>query len=969
MFKRTKICTGVLVALGGALTAAALPAFAQEATRVEITGSRIKSIGATSASPITSVGVEEINSTQPSAVEEVIRGLPAAVPAIGPNVNNGSGGGATIDLRGLGTNRTLVLINGRRMVPFNLFGVVDTNSIPIALLERIDLFTGGASAVYGADAVAGVVNFVLRKNFTGVEASTSYGVSEQNDAKKTRSDITVGASLADGRGNVALSVGQTRTNPLTQGERPYSTVSITSTTGNPGGSGTTVPGALTIIAPTELTAAQWTARGLSGARQVNPTTGLLVSPVQLYNFNPPNYFVTPLERTQFSALGSFRINDYAEAYADLSYTRSDVTLNLAPTGTFNNSYTVPIGNPYIPAAMRAQICTALAGTSRAITNCNVGSTETVAMQVNRRITENGPRINTYENQTAQYTVGVKGTLPILSNWGYDAYISSGKADQVSTRINWGSLARSQQALNATNLTTCASTANGCVPLNVFGAEGSITAAQLAFFNVNAIQRQNVSQTVKSLAFSGDLGPVKSPFAKAPISLAIGGEQRSTFGGNASDGPSQIQGEVLGTGAPLPDRSGTLKLNEAFTEIQIPLLQGLPFADLLSLDLGYRQTEFKTAASGQNYGSWKYGGEWAPVKGLRFRAMQQRATRSPNVNELYAPVTTGLSNLATDPCAGAAINGAQANTPGTLSNLCLLTGVPAGQIGALAQPSAGQINILAGGNPNLSPEEADTTTIGFVFEPAFAKGLTMSLDYYKITIEKAVSNATAAQVNNGCYLANPGFTFNTLCGLINRSPVDGTLNGQSSRGIVTSQSNLGTIWTAGWDLGVNYRLSLKDIGLSPALGRLDIGVNATQVTKWEIQTIPGVPLLDCLGYYGNSCGGPTYKTKFNQRTVWNVGDWAFQYNWRYVGKATEEPGGTVYPADVSTIKAYSYIDATVDWNVTKNFKLKLSVTNLFDKQPPLVGSTIGTTSTNSGNTFPAWYDPVGRYYTVGATLKF
>lgn len=960
MFQRTKVCTGVLVAMG----VLASSAFAQSTERVEVTGSRIKSIGATSTSPITSVGAEEINSTQPMAVEEVIRGLPASIPAIGPNTNNGSGGGATIDLRGLGTNRTLVLINGRRFVPFNLAGVVDTNSIPLALLERIDVFTGGASAVYGADAVAGVVNFVLRKNFSGIEATTSYGISEQGDAKRTRSDLTMGATFADGKGNVALSVGKTKTDPLIQGERPYSQVSITSTSLTPGGSGTTVPSAFTIAAPSELTAAQWTARGISGAQQINPATGALGSTVSLYNFNPPNYFITPLERNQFSALGSFRVNDMAEAYAELFYTRSDVKLNLASTGTFNNTYTVPIGNPYMPAAMRNQICTAYAGTSRAITNCAVGSTETVSMQINRRITEIGPRINDFQNNTFQYTVGLRGSLPFFSNWGYDGYLSNGKADQLSARVNWGSLARSRQALDAISTTTCRTNTNGCVPLNVWGAEGSITPAQLAFFNVNALQTQKVIQTVKALTVSGDLGPVMSPLAKEPISLALGFERRITFGGNSSDGPSQIQGEVLGTGAPLPDRQGDLKLDEANIEMRVPLVTGKPFADLLALDMGYRQTKFKSGTSSQDYGSWKVGGEYAPIKGLRFRAMQQRATRAPNVNELYAPVTTGLSVLAVDPCAGANPVGNAA-----LTALCVATGVPANLIGGVPQPSAGQINVLAGGNPNLEPEEADTTTIGLVFDPSWAKNLSISLDYYKITVDKAVSNATAAQVNSGCYLTNPSFTFNTLCGLIRRSPVDGTLNGGSAPGIVTSQSNLGTIWTEGWDLGVNYRLPFKDVGLPASLGRLDISLNLNLATKWEIQTIPGVPVLDCLGYYGNSCGGPTYKNKFTQRTVWNMGDWQFQYTWRHVDKATEEPGGTAYPASVSTIKAYDYVDAAVDYNVTKNIRLRLSVTNLFDKQPPEVGSTIGTTATNSGNTFPAWYDVTGRAYTVGATIKF
>jgi outer membrane receptor protein involved in Fe transport len=264
MFKKTKVCTGALLALGGALLATSMPVVAQSAERIEITGSRIRTLGAVSNSPISSVSAADLNTTQPVAVEEVVRSLPATTPAIGANTNNGSGGGATIQLRGLGTNRTLVLVNGRRMVPFNLAGVVDTNSIPVSLLERVDIVTGGASAVYGADAVAGVVNFVLRKNFQGVEASGSYGVSEEGDAKRYRTDLTLGAGFAEGKGNVALSVGQAKTNPLTQGERPFSVFSITSTSGLPGGSGTTVPSAFTIARPSAIPAADWNA-GLNGA--------------------------------------------------------------------------------------------------------------------------------------------------------------------------------------------------------------------------------------------------------------------------------------------------------------------------------------------------------------------------------------------------------------------------------------------------------------------------------------------------------------------------------------------------------------------------------------------------------------------------------------------------------------------------------------------------------------------------------
>ena len=399
MFKRTKVCTGALIALGGALTAGALPAFAQAVDRVEITGTRIKTIGAVSNSPITSVAAAEINSSQPAAVEEVIRGMPAAVPAIGPGTNNGTNGTASIDLRGLGSNRNLVLMNGRRLVPATLGGSVDTNTIPVALLERIDLVTGGASAVYGADAVSGVVNFILKRNFQGVEASTTYGSSSHNDAKRYRTDFTLGSNLADGRGNVVLSLSRTRTTPLTQGQRDYGVFQLDPITGNAGGSTTAVPNYYV---------------GIPGkkASVVDPATGLLRDAVasDQYNFNPPNFYQTPLERTQITAIGHFTINEYAEAYAELLNNKSKVVANLAPTGSFTTAYFLPIGNPFLLPGVRDQLCTAY---GIAAANCVTGAAGTteVKLSLRRRFVELGPRINDYDNSGQQYTVGLRGVLP------------------------------------------------------------------------------------------------------------------------------------------------------------------------------------------------------------------------------------------------------------------------------------------------------------------------------------------------------------------------------------------------------------------------------------------------------------------------------------------------------------------------------------------------------------------------------
>jgi iron complex outermembrane recepter protein len=291
------------------------------------------------------------------------------------------------------------------------------------------------------------------------------------------------------------------------------------------------------------------------------------------------------------------------------------------------------------------------------------------------LVENGPRINDFDNTSSQWTAGVRGAVPFLDSWSYDGYLQQGSSTQFSTRVNWGSSARLQQALRSVSPTACTVTTGGCVPINVFGAAGSITPAMLGYFNQTALQSTTVTQTVKTLSVSGDLGVVKSPLAKAPMSLALGYEDRVMSAGNVSDGPSQINGEVLGTGAPLPDRTGKVSLKEGFVETIVPLVGGLPGINALNLEGGYRDSKFKTLAGTQAYGSWKYGVDYSPIKGLRLRAMQQRATRSPNINELYAPVVSGLSNRPVDPCQLALVSAADANTAGTLSNLCRVTGVP------------------------------------------------------------------------------------------------------------------------------------------------------------------------------------------------------------------------------------------------------------------------------------------------------
>lgn len=963
MFKRSKVNTGVLIALGSTLLTAGMAVQAQTTERVEITGSRIRTIGNESSSPISSVSRVDIDTTQPVAVEELFRGLPAAYPAIGPGINNGSNGTASVDLRGMGSNRTLVLINGRRIVPATLGGVVDTNTIPVSLLDRVDIVTGGASAVYGADAVAGVVNFVTKRNFSGIEATSLYSVSERGDAKRFKNDFTIGSNLADGRGNVALNVGTTRTMPLNLRDRDYANTVISSSTGLPGGySGTSVPSVLSgMPAP------------INGSRVIDSGTGVLRSavtsgPPDGYNTNPLNYFETPLTRTQATAIGRFVINQHAEAYAEVFHTINNVTLNLAPSGTFGVALNMPIGNPYIPDAVRQQLCTAY-GISAA--NCVAGNATEFKANFARRFVEAGPRIYSYDNTTTQYTAGLRGSIPMLESWNYDGYYQSGQSNQIATTANGFGFTKLQQSVRSLSTTNCTVAAGGCVPVNLFGAAGSITPAMLNYLSIPTFTTTMVKQQVMNLSANGDVAAVKSPLAKNPLSLAVGFENRKVIGANQSDAVIQTQGELLGSGAPIPDRKGELKFNEYYVEGSLPLVQDRPMVRSLNIEGGYRGTEFTTSASSQTYGSWKTGLDWSPIKGLRFRGEQQRATRAPNVNELYAPVVTGLSTLAVDPCQGVKIVAADAGKAGTLTSLCQQTGVPSSQIGAVAAPSSSQINNTSGGNPSLGPEKADTTTFGLVWEPAFADSLALTLDFWKIKIAGAVSSATSGQVVNGCFdpVLNPGFAYNTFCQAIQRDALNGGLNGVGSRGVSTQSSNLGAYNYSGVDIGGTYRLPLKALG-APSLGRVDLGLQLTLLQKADIKTLPTVANLEQAGYYGVDVGTPYSKTKFSQRATWSLGKYSLGYNWRYIGGASVQADKVgAYLPQYSSIPAVSYVDLNGSWQAMKNMKLSMTINNAFDKQPPLIGTGIAPGASNFGNTIPMVYDVIGRRFTLSATASF
>jgi len=946
---------------GGAL-AQQIPQDAHTLDAISVTGSRISIPGVEASSPVASVERNEFLTTQPVAVESFLKELPAISASIGTATNFGASGAATINMRHLGDNRTLVLIDGRRPVPFNLANVVDTNTIPLALLQSVDVLTGGASVVYGADAVAGVTNFILRRDFSGVEFNTNWGQTRYHDGERQNYEATFGTLSDDGRANAVVSVGYSKVDPVLQGDRPWALFSVNSNTGENDGSLTAVPATVRFPGLGDLLG-----NPASDTGQIDPGTGT-IRPVFLpYNFNPPNYYQTGLERWQTTALARYEFNQHAEAYGQVNYTRSEVNARIAAAGIFIRTLNIPLANPHIPTAMRQQICNAF---GIADANCTSGRDADqnlirVPLTVGRRITELGGREEGFDTKTFQTTIGLRGA--INHHWKYDGYWSYGESDQLRMAGNSGSYSKLAQAVDAISQDECLNPSGGCVPFNPFGAEGSISQAQLDFLRLNAFSIQRVEQTNAAFNLDGNLGDFKSPWADYPIGIASGLEYRRTSGQVRPDATFQSSTEMMGFNA-VPPSHGGFTIKELYVESIIPLISGRTGVDHLALELGYRRSEFSnTGGFDDDYGSWKYGLTWSPVPSLKLRAMQQRATRAPNIAELFQPEREVSELAGTDPCAGSAINLNDVNTPGTLSWLCNQTGVPLNAIGRVEQPSAGQVTTRRFSNIALTPEKADTTTLGLAWTPGDQFSLT--LDYWNIEINDAITFPSVQDIFNACYHPeqNPGYTLNDMCLLATgRHTSSGTYNGVDARGITQQLSNVGFIQKTGVDLGARFGHQLPG-----TLGRLHYALDVSRVTRDDFKALASADARDCLGYYSNSCS-LSHKLRSNLRTTWTVRDLTATLAWRYYGAIDVEPRAESirpYFHAYRHIAAHSYFDLGVSWNSPWLLKFSLSVNNVLDKHPPLIGSSIGPDWENSGNTYPQWYDALGRYYNLGVSFRF
>ncbi len=1003
---------------------------------IVVTGTLIRNPNLVASAPVQSVGQEEISLRQRNTAEEVLRDLPGATPSIGSAVNNGNGGSAFADLRGLGNFRNVVLLDGNRIVPSSFIGRVDLNNIPLALVERVDTLTGGAATTYGADAVSGVINFITRQDFAGAEISASQQITEEGDGNVFRVDATIGANFDDGRGNATLSLGYQEADPVYQGARRFSLSNYTSTSGNAGGSGTTVPARFTIVGQ---------------GQNVIRTNGSLTPYVganDAFNFNPYNIFQTPFERFNIFAQARYEVADGIEFYTRGMFSKNRVNTIIAPSGIFGQLALIPVSSPFLPAGARAQFCASNdfdfntpgvqtltpAECTAAAAALTPADPAFRAFQTNigRRIVETGPRLSEFLTQMFDYRAGVR--FRITDSISLDVSGAYGESENRQTQDGFVSISRLRTALYTSSATTCnlgpsptvpnptnpnlpplagsGAGTTGCVPVNIFGTAGSISPAMIPYIVGIATNSQRSSLSQARALLSGDFG-ASMPWANDPIGFALGAEYRGYQASQTADQLSQTAGELGGAGGALLPFEGGYQVYEAYGELIAPIVQDQLFFHSLTLEAGIRYSDYTLDAPGSpgyNTTTWKLAANWEPVRGLRFRGNYQRAVRAPNIAELFAPIGTGLTTVATDPCRATNPVRNPVTDP-ALRALCLFQGANASNIGNILNPTAAQANATIGGSLQLRPETSNSWTLGVVFQPSFIPGLSITIDYYRIEITDAITTPGPGDLIRGCFGDNNGTAVtaasvnNPICALFSRNPVTGGLDGDpaTTRGLIFPTTNSGRILTDGVDFGFNYR---RDLGFA----RLNLSFNGNWTNRSEFEPIvpgsivpPGQPgaggLLppsgsrECIGFYGPNCGSPgsagpssapgsiQAEWTWNARATLSFQDIDLSVLWRHISSMEDEPGITSFsgtlPGGVlagtqvnfGEIPAYDYFDLAARFGINDNLDITLTVQNLFDKDPPLVGSTVGTTSFNSGNTYPSTYDALGRRYAVSARLRF
>jgi outer membrane receptor protein involved in Fe transport len=931
---------------------------------IVVTGSRLARPDLEATSPITIVGAETIQAQGAVTLETSLNQLPQLTPDSTSSTNQSGGSGIlSVDLRSLGAVRTLVLVDGRRYIPGDVTGLTDLALVPDLLVERVEIITGGASAIYGSDAVAGAVNFVLRRNFEGVLAQYQYGETDRGDGASHKADAMFGVNSADGRGNVTGYFSYTRRDEVLAGNRSFSANPLLADAQGvfrPFGSGN-IPGGLIGLNTTQIPQIRGVA-DLNNASGACPTanTGIRFGPQgeplpfcrprDQFNYAAPNFLLRPLERYQAAVTGNYDLTDGIEAYGQFFYAKKENAFQQAPEAVNPSSSGQSAGTVLIPNADTNPLFTPV---QRDFFAANRGFFDPDGdgvfrlVNVGRRFEEFGPRTVRYTTDAFNVTGGLRGTFELgARSWKWDAFYQYARSDESEERLNLLSRSRTTAGLDVAVVNgqpVCrTSQIPGCVPVNIFGTE-TLTPAQASFLSVDTTEDRRFTREIAGGSLSGDLFALPA----GNVAAAFGIEYRKDFFSISPDEVA-LSNDLAAVAVPPVRNSDSLDVKEVFTEVRIPILADIPFVQSLAIEGAVRYADYSTIGSVL---TWKGAVDWEINDWVRFRGNYSRAIRAPNLNELFAPVQEGFIG-GTDPCVRTS------NPTAEQKQLCLAQGVPAAFLDTLEVGQSQGFSRRSGGNPGLSEETADTLTLGLVLTPL--PRLSVTIDYFDISVDDAIAQVDAQLLINNCFQTLEAGSI--ACQAIRRN------ESGNIEAVNAPLLNIAERQVRGLDLGVNYNTGVPGwMNLWSDDSRLTVQfVGSFQFEDTTIP-IPGQPPVECAGFYSGPCSNDAVRITPDFRAFLGVtytsGPITINNQLRYIDDLELSPLST--PQQSGTVAAETYWDLSLRAKVLENLELFGGVNNVLDNQPPILAFTAG----GDTNTNPQLYDVLGRQFFVGASVKF
>ncbi len=961
--------------LAGAAATVAVPAMAAEEDEsiqeIVVTGSRIKSLSVESASPMQVVGSADIETSGVANIQDLLLKNPTfGTPTLSRTNSNfltSSAGVATIDLRNLGIDRTLVLVNGRRFVSgIPGSAAVDLNTIPTQFIERVEVLTGGASAVYGSDAVAGVVNIIYKQDFEGVALDTQYGESAEGDDEQKQIGLTLGVNSADGKGNMMVYMGYTDQGAVYSADRKRSAVDQYSLgagfTGDPADFFTPVRPYYSGFAPqgyfyTDNDIITYDAAGNVIPADTNGTTSAATG----FNRNGVRTIAVPTERYLLAGRGSYEFTDGHRAFFEGTYASTQTQSRLEPFPLGSESIYPDSGgqvpaeflvngvllrNPIVPDEVYNDITD----------NDGDGLAD---YYFARRLSDIANRGNRANRDTFRIVAGAEGD--IAGDWTYEAYYSYGQTKEAQTSTGQVNVLNFRNALEAipdvddidgdgdVTEAICRDAnarAQGCVPINLFGFN-SISPAAAQYVQAPGMLSTVTTQKVAGLNFTGTVFDLPA----GPFAVAVGAEYRDEYALSEFD-PLQQAG--LNAGNAIPPTEGDFDVLEGYLELDVPLLADLPAIDSLTARGAVRFSDYSTVG---NTVSWNAGLEWSPIPQVRFRAIRALSTRAPNISELYDPPSQTFPTGLNDPCLGVTATSTTSSSDACRADPGVAANIAANGAFTLTQADLQGVSGYNRGNPDLEEEEGKSWTIGVVLTPdgiPVLENFAFTIDYFDIDIEQAIVSTPRQFILDQCYSGDAAF-----CSFITRrQAAQGNTSAGSLEYIDSAGTNSGGYSTEGIDLTVDYG---QDIGP----GRLNARLSYTHLLDGYVVPLPGADKDPFAGEIGSS------EDRAYLQLGYAFNDISVTWQTTYIGPADLDDqflsGYDLAPGSVG-IGSWLYHDLQASYNAWDTVQFYLGVNNVFDNDPPPIISGLPFDVTGT-ETAAGTYDAIGRRYYGGFRMKF